>query len=319
MSLAEQEAVALLHVIVAMAKADGRLVADERKAIEAALVEAKLEKVVDAKVLFDDDFELDDHLSRLGSPEARDDAYRSAFSVAYVDGDCSKTERDLLDSLRQRLDISAERDAELRRLFTLLSGDSPDKKALPAFIADPARRGEAIRHATRQCAFISAVLGAFPIPGLALVTDLAVIALQVSLVRDIAALSGKNIDKRAAKALLTGVGVSGTRLAISNFAKLLPGWGSLVGATTSFASSYAVGTVFAKHFSAAPGGQAPAAVDRAEFKKAEVEGRRAYAEHKDEIVAKERASRAAIEELAREVKAGNLTQAELVERASMLP
>lgn len=312
MSLSHQEAVALLHVIVAIAKADGRLVADERKAIEAALVEAKLEKVIDAKALFDDDFELDDHLPRLGSPEARDDAYRSAFSVAYADGDCSQTERALLESLRQRLDVSPERDAELLRLFTLLSGDAPDKKAPPAFIADTARRGEAIRHATRQCAFISAVLGAFPIPGLALVTDLAVIALQVSLVRDIAALSGQNIDKRAAKALLTGVGVSGTRLAISNFAKLLPGWGSLVGATTSFASSYAVGTVFAKHFSGAP-------VDRAAFKQAEAEGRRAYAEQKDEIAAKERASRAAIEELAREVKAGNLTQSELVERASMLP
>ena len=116
------------------------------------------------------------------------------------------------------------------------------------------------------------------------------------------------------------MGVSGTRLAISNFAKLLPGWGSVVGATTSFASSYAVGTVFAKHFASA-GGQAQleSGVDRAAFKQAEAEGRRAYAEHKDEIVAKERASRDALEALAREVKAGKLTESELVERASMLP
>jgi uncharacterized protein (DUF697 family)/tellurite resistance protein len=308
----QEEAVSLLHVIVAVAKADGRLVADERKAIEAALVEAKLDEVIDAKALFDDDFELDDHLPRLRSPEARDEAYRSAFSVAYADGDCSATERALLDSLRQKLDVSPEREAELGRLFTLLSGDPPSKKAPLPYIADPAQRSEAIRHATRQCALISAVLGAFPIPGLALVTDLAVIGLQVSLVRDIAALSGKPLDKRAAKALLTGVGVSGTRLAISNFAKLLPGWGSLVGATTSFASSYAVGSLFAKHF-------AGIRVDRAAFKQAEAEGRRAYAEHEQEVAAKQHSSRDAIEALAREVKAGNLTHSELVERASMLP
>lgn len=314
MSLSEPETVAVLHVIVAVAKADGRLVADERKAIEAALVEAKLEKVIDAKALFDDDFEVDDHIARLRSPEARDEAYRSAFSVAYADGDCSKTERELLDALRQKLDISTDREAELERLFTLLAGDAHDKKSPPAFIADPAQRAEAIHRATRQCAIVSAVLGAFPIPGLALVTDLAVIALQVNLVRDIAALSGQSLDKRAAKALLTGVGVSGTRLAISNFAKLLPGWGSLVGATTSFASSYAVGTVFAKHFSGVP-----ARLDRAEFKKAEAEGRRAYDEHKTEIAAKERESRAAIETLAREVQAGNITASTLVERATMLP
>ena len=315
MSLSEQEAVALLHVIVAVAKADGRLAADERKLIEAGLAEAKLDKVIDAKALFDDDFELGDHLPRLASPEARDDAYRSAFSVAYADGDCSPTERALIDALREKLQISTDRDAELRRLFTVLAGDGAGEKPPVTFIADPGERNEAIRKATRQCALVSAVLGAFPIPGLALVTDLAVIALQVNLVRDIAALSGREVDKRAAKAMLTSVGVSGTRLAISNFAKLVPGWGSLVGATTSFASSYAVGTVFAKHFASAPEGTELPSVDRAAFKKAEAEGRRAYSEHKDEILAKERSTRDALESLAREVKAGNLTESELVLRA----
>jgi len=322
MSLTREEAIASLHVVVAVAKADERLAAEERRAIELALEDAGLDRAIDAKALFNDDFEIDDHLAVLKSPEARDEAYRSAYSLAFADGDCSKEERELLATLRGRLDISPERERELSRLFALLSGEAAEKQIPLKPIADPHERHEAIRAATRQCALVSALLGAFPIPGLALVTDLAVIAMQVGLVRDIGAMSGQLLDKRAAKTLLAGVGVSGARLAISNLAKLLPGWGSVVGATTSFASSYAVGRVFERHFS----GTALSSDEsgdrsrlRADYKAAEAEGRLEYEANKDEIAAKQRASQAEIEQLTRDVKDGKLTSSELVERASMLP
>ena len=129
-----------------------------------------------------------------------------------------------------------------------------------------------------------------------------------------------------------GMGLgTGARLAIANLAKLLPGWGSVVGATTSFASTYALGKVMEKFFaeggkledlvqaSREPEGGGPAVDDttraggtilRKEFKAAEEIARGVYANQRDVIIQSQRFTKPALDKLTAELKAGVITQAE---------
>lgn len=314
MTMSHSEAVASLHVLVAMAQADKSLHEEERKAIETALEAVGLSEVIGAKEIFEDQFDLDEQVALLTTPEARDETYKSVYSLAYADGDCSAEEKELLARLRKKLAISEVRDRELDRLF---KEKLAEKKSYFTFIEDPAERDAKITSETRKCSIISAVLGAAPWPGLSLATDLAVVYLQVCLVRDIGAMHGREVDMKKAKGLLATAGVgTGARIAISNLAKFLPGWGSLIGATMAYASSYAVGRVFHKYFS--EGGSLDEAALKEEFAKAQAEGKKAYESDKAEAAAKEKAAKAQLAELQEDAKAGRLSHEDIGERISKI-
>jgi len=157
------------------------------------------------------------------------------------------------------------------------------------------------------------VLGAFPIPGLAIATDLGVIALQVKMVRDIGQYWGHAVDRNAAKSMLYGMGLgTGARLAVNNLAKLLPYWGSAVGATTSFASTFALGKVIEKFFAADAKGDIT--VLKTDFNAAEKEGKATYAEHKDAVDAQGAEAKATLAKLTVDLKEGRITQEEMEQR-----
>jgi uncharacterized protein (DUF697 family)/tellurite resistance protein len=315
MPITQEEAVAGLHILVAVAQADGKLHDEEKKALESAISEVGLTDVVGAGDLFDDAFDLDEQIALLRSPDARDATFRSAYSLAYADGECSHEERELLDKLKGKLGIPTQREEELRKLFSDLVESNDGKKSFFVKIDDPAERTKAVRSETLKCSVVSAVLGAFPFPGLAILTDLAVLYLQISLVRDIGAMHGQAVDKTRARGLLAGVGVGTTaRLAVSNLAKLLPGWGSVVGATTSFASTYGVGLAFDKHFAA---GLDEAALAE-EFKKAKDEGKKEYEAQKATIEEKGKAKKDELAELAEQRKSGILSDEDFQERVSRI-
>lgn len=312
MSITHPEAVASLHVLVAVAQADGTLHAEERDALEAGLREVGLDADVSAKDLFEDAFDLDEQLGMLQSEEAREEAFRSAYSLAWADGDCSPEEKRLLSELRLKLGVSAQREAELEKLFSDSTGRT---KSGFTFIADVAQREKQIKSETRKCAFVCAVLGAVPFPGLAILTDLGIVALQVGLVRDIGAMCGREIDKKSAKKLLAGFGVgSGARIALSNIAKLLPGWGSLVGMTTAYASTWAVGRVLGNHL--AEEAELDAGALRDEFEQAKAEGLVAYEEDKAKLAEVSASKKAELAELVGDLKEGQLDRFE--EKASRL-
>jgi uncharacterized protein (DUF697 family)/uncharacterized tellurite resistance protein B-like protein len=313
MGISESEVLTSLRVLVRVAKADGVLHVDERRALALALEVVPLPDGVMLDALLEESQDLDDLLAQLESREARAEIYKSAYSMANADGRCSPEEQAVLDRIREYLSLTAEDTTTIQRLFhdsgegALTSG----KKA----IEDPAERDAAVRKEALKCAVVSAVLGAFPVPGLAIATDLTVVGLQVTLVRDIGQFWGRTIERQDAKKLLYGLGVgTGARLAVSNLAKLLPGWGSVVGAATSFASTYALGGVMNKFFSSAEGGDIEAL--KSEFKAAEKEGKEVYRETKDEIDAKAAAARAKLDALNAELESGALTQAEYERRAA---
>ena len=311
MQITHEEAVAALHVLVAVAQADGKLEPAEREALEAAIGEAGLDEIVSVEDLFGDRFDLAPQLALLARPEAREATFRSAYSLAYADGECSAEERALLSRLREGLAIPEAHEQELRTLFDHLAADHEHEPVYVERIDDPEKRGEAVRAATLKCAIITAVLGAFPFPGFAVLTDLAALYLQVELVRDIAVMHGQQIDKTRARALLAAVGLGTTaRLAVSNLAKLLPGWGSVIGATTSFASSYAAGVAFDRHFEAGLDHEALARV----FAEAHEDGKREYHANKDDIAARSEKAKVELAALAEQRKSGALRDAELHER-----
>jgi len=312
MSISESEILTSLRVLVCVAKADGMLHVDERRTLAAALESVPLPEGVTLEALLGESNDLDDLLGQLESRDARSEIYRSAFSMANADGSCSPEEQAVLDRVREYLSLTAEDTTSIQRLFHD-SGEGALTSAKKA-IADPAERDAAIRKETLKCAVVSAVLGAFPVPGLAIATDLAVVGLQVTLVRDVGQFWGRTIDRQDAKKLLYGLGVgTGARLAVSNLAKLLPGWGSVVGAATSFASTYALGGVMNKFFASEEG---DIEALKGEFKAAEKEGKKVYKETKDEIDAKAAAAKTKLDALNAELESGALTQAEYERRAA---
>jgi uncharacterized protein (DUF697 family)/tellurite resistance protein len=312
--ISEVEARATLRVLVAMAKADGTVHEDERAALDEAANAVELPSGIAISAVLEETIDVDAELAKIQSVDARKEAYRSAYAMANADSVCSKEEQAILDRMKDALAISAEEQSLLKRLFA----ETKDT-VLPSHIqavADPAKRAREIREDTLKYAVLSAVLGAFPVPGLAIATDLAVVALQVKLVRDIGQYYGHTVDKKAAGSLLTGLGVgTGARIALGNIAKLLPGWGSVVGASTSFASTWALGKVIESYFER---GAKDVAGLGADFKAAQKEGKVAFKEQKAAIEAKQAEAKSELEQLNEARDAGDLSQSEYEAKVAAL-
>jgi len=319
-TLNHTEAMAAMRLLVAVAKADDHVHDDELKALEAALaalpvpVGATLNKAT-LDNLFAETHEVADLLAEIESQAAKEQVYLSMYSMAYADGDCSPVEQSLLDHAKEILGIGDDKQGLLDRLYS----ETKDTVLLSNItaITDPAKRATEIQEDTLKYAILSAVLGAFPVPGIAILTDLAVIGLQVKLVRDIGQYHGHTVDKQAAKTLLGALGVgTGVRLAVNNIAKLLPGWGSVVGASTSFASTFALGKIASRYFEGGAKGD-PQSL-REDFQAAEKEGKAAYEKNKAAVEEKRKANEPKLQALADDVKAGRITQDEYQTKVAAL-
>lgn len=311
--MTETETLASLRVLVAMARADGILSPPEENAIEEAIGEAKLEGVT-LKSLFGSDFSLDDELAKIKTPEARRATYESVYALSHVDDAVTAQEEALLEHIEAKLGFGAAERSALRKLL-----DEAEDTVLPSHIAevvDPERRAIEIREDTVKYSILSAALGAFPIPGLAIATDLAVTALQTKLVRDVAQYYGRKLDKKQAAELLAGAGLGmGLRIALSNLAKLVPGWGSAVGAAGAFVSTYALGTVAARYFEA---GGKDASLLREELAAAKKDAKEMYAQQKAAIAAKQAETKARLDELGQDLKDGKITKTEYEKQVAAL-
>ncbi len=319
MALTEQQALAGLRVLVCVAKADGVLHDEEKKSLVAALEGVKLPGGTTLDGLLEEKNEVDELAKALGDDEARLETLKSAYGMAHADGNCSDDEQALLDKLQKAFSVSDDETAKIKSMFAsaALGGDVAGGGHVQK-IEDDMEREAKIKSETMKCALVSAVLGAFPIPGIAIATDLAVVGLQVGLVRDIGAMWGRTLEKKEARGLLLKLGVgTGARLAVNNLAKLLPGWGSAVGATTSFASTFAIGRTMDAHFARGERSDMDALTN--EFKEAEKEGKKAFDENKADFEKKKRESEAHVKELSTELKKGRISQDDYERRVSQLP
>jgi len=315
MAISEKEAVASLRLLVLVAKADGKLAAEERSALESSLQNITLPKGVTLENLLNEETNLDFQLKQIAGAEAQEACYTSAYAMAYADGECSPQEQKMLDHVKNTYKLSDEKTSILGRLFS----EAKDTM-LPSnikLVADPEKRKAEIKEDTLKYSILSAVLGAFPVPGLAIVTDLAVIGVQIKLIRDIGQYYGHQIDKAAAKSLLLGVGVgAGARIAVNNLAKFIPIFGSAVGATTSFASTWAVGKMAVSYFE--NGCKADFATLKKAFSEGQKEGKSAYAENKASIDAKAKEKQDKIKVLSEQRRSGKISQEEYEQQVDSL-
>jgi len=303
--LTEKEALASLRVLACVAKADGELTAEKRASLENVLTGLEMTATSNPKSVLDETIDLDGQLRVFTTPESRESLYQSALSMVQVAGACTPAEQKMLDHIRMTLQISEEKASLARQIF-----EGARDTVLPSSIYvvdDSVLRATEVKADVVKYSVLSAVLGAVAIPGAAIATDLAVVCVQVKLVRDIGQRWGHKVDKQAAASLLAGLGLgTGARIAISNLAKLVPVWGSLVGATASFASTWALGQVADKYFES--GMKADKAILKSDFKAAQAEGRKAYDAHKDLVESKRKLHETALQALGSDLKAGRITQ-----------
>jgi uncharacterized protein (DUF697 family)/uncharacterized tellurite resistance protein B-like protein len=302
--ITDTEMVAGLRILVAVAQADGTIHDDERAALSGALEDVKLPEGTTVDTLLAEDVDVEKELGAITRVGPQDAIYWSAYGMAHADGRCSPEEQQLLDRIRRAWQIPDVRSTMVARLFK----EAKDT-VLPSHIQpidDPAKRSREIREDVLKYSFLGALLGAFPIPGVAIATDLAIVAVQVKMVRDIGQYHGHHVDRESAKSLLYGLGLgTGARIAVNNLAKLIPGWGSAFGAVTSFAATFALGKVIDKYF--VDGKRADPALLKKEFSAAQKEGKAAYAEHKESIDALERQRAGELAQLGENLKEGKIT------------
>jgi uncharacterized protein (DUF697 family)/tellurite resistance protein len=314
MPISRDESIASLRLLVCMAKADGVLHDEERPVLEEAFGELELPTGVTLEWLLGETADVDAVLGQLHSAEARDHAYAAVYSLACADGDCSAPERELLLHIRDALEIGETQDAHLARLF-LPRHQLPPPSVTPTL--DAMARVTEARSATRKCAIVSALLGAFPFPGISIATDLMIVGLQVGLARDIGTLWGHQLDYAQTKGILAGFGVgTGARIAVSNLLKVFPGWGSAFGAASAYAASHAVGRVMQGYFEA--GGGLDSAELARRFKQAKAEGKQAYAEDAETIERHERERGEELGALQRRLAAGEIDRAAFEHEAAKL-
>ena len=322
MSMSGKEAIAGIRVLVCVAKADGVIHEEERKALSASLTDAPLPLGMTLDTLLAETIDLDAQLDWLATPEAKDYVFKSACTLAYADGTCSPEEQKMLDHIQARLGLPREQTSLVSRIFAEARDTVLPSNLQP--ITDATQRARAINQDTLKYSVLSALLGAFPVPGLAIATDLAVVAVQVKLVRDIGQCWGHKVDVQAAKSLLYGLGLgTGARIAVANMAKVVPGWGSTFGAAAAFASTYGLGKMMDRFFASgrtadALGKPGDLTELKAQYAAAEKEGQLAYQENRDSIAAKEERTKAQLAKLNEELAAGKINQAEYERRAAEL-
>jgi uncharacterized protein (DUF697 family)/tellurite resistance protein len=305
MSIRENEATAILKILAAIARADGTLHDDEKRSLSGAIEALELPGL-SLDQLLSEKANVAAELAKLESAEAKEQVYRSACFMAYADGDCSPEEKVILDAIESAIGVTPELKATMAGYFAPRRESWYEVRAQT--ILDPEKRSQAIRKHVLRYAALSAALGAFPVPGLAIATDLAVVALQVKMVRDIGRYFGHEVDPKNARSMLYTLGLgTGARLAVNNLAKLLPGWGSAVGAGSSFASTYALGKVLERYY--ASGGKDDLGALAKDMKSAEKEGKAAYAEQKDAVAADQKVvadlvQQGKLDEIASRVDAG---------------
>jgi len=310
MSTSDSTSLATLEFIIAIARADGVVQASEREIVE-TFAEGVLPAGTSLTALLEAPVDVDGILRRITTPEARERAFEAGYTMAKADGTCSPEEQAILDRAKAAWEIG---DAKVNTLDRLI-GEAKDT-VLPSNIKaidDPAKRAAAIQEDTIKYAVLTGVLGAFPLPGVALITDLAVVALQVKLVRHIGQYYGHTMDAEAAKSLFASVGVGiGARMALSNVAKLVPGFGSAVGAGTAFAATWAISKMGVAFFD--NGGKLDADYLKKVFAAAQKEGKDEFKTRSTEIETRAAAKREELAALATARKDGKITEAEYAEK-----
>ena len=182
----DRKSQAQFRLLVAVARADGRLDAAEVEFLKTLLGPIRQSALPE---LLAEDVDVEAELAQLDDGE-RQRLYQSAFALAYADGHAAVSE---VNALKHIVPDEGER-TMLGQVF----GETLDT-LVPGRIlavADPVQREMEITEDVLKYATLAAVAGAMPLPGVGIIADLAVIALQTKMVHDIGQYWGHTMDSR---------------------------------------------------------------------------------------------------------------------------
>jgi uncharacterized protein YjbI with pentapeptide repeats/uncharacterized protein (DUF697 family)/tellurite resistance protein len=308
-----QEVLASLMVLVRLAIADHDLEAMEREMLSEALSALELGEKFTLEQLLDDRTSFDELLGKLHSPIIRERVYQSAYLMARLDGELEPGEVELLDRIQTKLEISAGKIEKLQAAVSEAQALSIAEQV--AAINDPEKREAAVNTNIRLMALMHAFSGAMPIPGFAIVTHLMIYKDQVELVQKIGRIWGYPGDHKHEalnQALFGTVGATAARVALSNVALLIPVWGSVIGASTAFSMTWAIGELAQKFF--ASGGQLDAGSLKDQLMEAKEAGQRVFQESQEAIAQQQKAIAAKVQELQVLLQGGKIDQQEYMVR-----
>ncbi|MBN9167150.1 MAG: hypothetical protein BGO98_27065 [Myxococcales bacterium 68-20] len=117
MAIPRTEAIACLKVLVALAKADGHIHADELRSLSAAFTGFAVEDAPPFLSLLDEEVDIAAEAAKIVSDAGREQVYRSAYFLAYADGECSEQEAAILETIAAATMPSAEQRDSLDRVF----------------------------------------------------------------------------------------------------------------------------------------------------------------------------------------------------------
>lgn len=315
MAFNEQETLAALRILVSVAKADGVIHDAEKEGLRDALTGAKLPSDVTIEKLMAEKIDMKQELGKLQSSEAKQKVYEAAVSMVYAKGDSSAEEKIILEEIRIIAGVS-DVEASFMTKLTREVGDTLVPGSVDP-IKDPEIREKAVNADIRKYGIIAAAMGAFPIPLADIAVNIAVVGLHAKMFHDIGRAYGFTTSKEQIKNLMGGVGVgTGARIAVVSLSKFIPGWGSVVGAVTNFAATYALGRVAKRYYDSQ--GSADIKELKAIFVSAEKEGREIYKSDKADIENKGEAIKPALEALAIELKDGKITAEQYEKKVSEL-
>lgn len=296
----DETSLAKLRILVAVARADGRLdVAEEKVLLDRVGLDGAslLHEVLDKA-----DVDFDAAVATLDAADRRD-VYHAAYAMTHADGHASVEEVALL---RRILPDEGEASLAAQMLGeaadTLMPG-----RIMP--IADPVARDSEVTEDILKYSTLAAVAGATPVPGVGIIADIGVVALQTKMVHDIGRYHGAHTTREAVRDFMVGVlGSTALRIAVNQVARFIPIAGSIVGASTSFASTFALGRVAHRWFE---GGQSLSEDERIElFTAARTEGRARFTERQSEVKAATDTLEPKLVQLAAELQEGRLTRAQ---------
>lgn len=306
----EREALAGLTVLVAVAKADGKISREEVDTLEQVLEERGAE--VDLKKLLHEKIDLASALSQITDEATRKKVYVAAAAMALADHELAPQEDELLRSIREAWSIGENENLEAKRLALLAHAHESSEE--PALVLSPDDAAARTKTDIRITSVLSAAIGAIPVP---FFPDLAVLVAQHQLVDRIARYYGVRMTAKESASVIGGVlGVGAARVAISSIMKIIPVWGSVVGASTAFATTWALGTALARNLSR--GGSIDAGEMKKEFEAAKEEGERFYKENQAELERDIADKAKAVRALNADLETGKISQQEFDARLAAL-
>lgn len=308
-----QEVLAGLRVVGAVARADGKISKEERALFTQAVSELspKLPDGTDVEDLLTKESDLGADLALITTPAIRRAVFQVAYAVAASDG-AVEEEGVILKQIRDTFADSSGESA----ISDMVSHNASQVEVEPTF--DATERAARVKAIIDRRSLNAGIIGAIPIP---IITDIGVLLQVSAVIDDIAHVWGQPLTRQEKlRGFGTLVSLALAQTAAHSLIKLIPGWGSVAGAVGGAVVSYvvvgAVGRAVNHHFE--QDGKTTPAELRKVFHEQKAAVKKAYEGDRERIERAREQHGPELEALAQKLEAKEITKAEYEQKLEAL-